>query len=190
MSNEVIEVRQARADDVEQIWPLVQDFATSFRPERSSFDLAFSKVVDRADTVVLVAPADRGVIVGYLLGSYHATFFANGPVAWIEELMVAKTVRRRGVCICAYLLGGGVGEEHSMCLRRPGQSQGQRVLSPEWLRGVGDVPQEGANDSRGVNCYPQVGLPPGDRRQGPCAMAGPSRQTRKADRRISLRITI
>lgn len=97
MSDEAIEVRQARADDVEQLWPLVQNFATSFRPERSAFDLALSEMVDRVDTLVLAAVTDRGTIVGYLLGSFHGTFFANGPVAWIEELMVAEPVRRRGV---------------------------------------------------------------------------------------------
>jgi GNAT superfamily N-acetyltransferase len=46
---------------------------------------------------VLVAVGDRGLIVGYLLGSHHGTLFANGPVAWIEELMVAEPVRRQGV---------------------------------------------------------------------------------------------
>ena len=35
--------------------------------------------------------------VGYLLASHHGTFFANGPVAWIEELMVSESVRRQGV---------------------------------------------------------------------------------------------
>lgn len=97
MSDGAIEVRQARADDIEQLWPLVQDFATSFRPERSAFDLAFSEVLDRADMLALVAVTDRAAIVGYLLGSYHGTFFANGPVAWIEELMVAEPFRRRGL---------------------------------------------------------------------------------------------
>lgn len=97
MSDGAIKVRRARADDVEQLWPLVQEFATSFRPERFIFDQTFSELVDRADTLVLVAVTDRGLIVGYLLGSHHGTFFANRPVAWIEELMVAEPVRRHGV---------------------------------------------------------------------------------------------
>jgi GNAT superfamily N-acetyltransferase len=54
-------------------------------------------LIGRSDTLVLVALADAPVVVGYLLGSYHGTFFANGPVAWIEELMVSELVRRRGV---------------------------------------------------------------------------------------------
>jgi GNAT superfamily N-acetyltransferase len=36
-------------------------------------------------------------IVGYLLAFTHQTFLANGPVTWIEEVMVAEEVRRRGI---------------------------------------------------------------------------------------------
>jgi GNAT superfamily N-acetyltransferase len=53
--------------------------------------------LERVDTLVLVAVSDVGTVVGYLLGSYHGTFFANGSVACIEELMVSESVRRRGV---------------------------------------------------------------------------------------------
>ena len=97
MSKGAIEIRRARTEDVEQLWPLVQDFATSFKPERSAFDRTFIEVLDRVDTLVLVAVADLSTIVGYLLGSYHGAFFANGAVAWIEELMVSESVRRQGV---------------------------------------------------------------------------------------------
>jgi len=41
--------------------------------------------------------ASTNAIVGYLLGSYHGTFFANGPVTWIEELMVSESARGQGV---------------------------------------------------------------------------------------------
>jgi GNAT superfamily N-acetyltransferase len=36
-------------------------------------------------------------IVGYLLANSHLTFLANGPVAWVEEIMVDQQVRRTGV---------------------------------------------------------------------------------------------
>jgi len=74
MSSQAIEVREAAAEDLEQLWPLVQRFATSFRPDRSTFDRTFNELFDRVDTLVLVAVKDPGAIVGYLLGSYHATF--------------------------------------------------------------------------------------------------------------------
>ncbi len=97
MSGDKISIRPAAAEDMEQLWPLVQDFAVSYQPERSAFTRTFSDLLERSDTLVLVAVANTSAIVGYLLGSYHGTFFANGPVAWIEELMVGESSRHQGV---------------------------------------------------------------------------------------------
>jgi GNAT superfamily N-acetyltransferase len=97
MPSHNIEIRPAIAEDVGTLWPLVQDFAFSYRPERSVFEQSFRELVERNDTLVMVAVEDVSTTVGYLLGSYHGTFFANGPVAWIEELMVSESARRRGV---------------------------------------------------------------------------------------------
>lgn len=80
-----------------KLWPLVQELAFSYRPERSIFERSFSELIERPDTLVLVAVANTSAVVGYLLGSYHGTFFANGPVAWIEELMVSESIRHHGV---------------------------------------------------------------------------------------------
>ena len=97
MPQDDIEIRAAEAGDSEQLWPLVQDFAFSYRPERSLFERSFRDLLDRSDTLVLVAVSDAEAVVGYLLGSLHGTFFANGPVAWIEELMVSEPARHSGV---------------------------------------------------------------------------------------------
>lgn len=35
--------------------------------------------------------------MGYLLGHSHLTFLANGPVAWVEEVMVDQGSRRSGI---------------------------------------------------------------------------------------------
>ena len=34
--------------------------------------------------------------MGYLLGFVHPAFFANGPVAWVEEVLVRPEYRGRG----------------------------------------------------------------------------------------------
>ena len=34
---------------------------------------------------------------GYLLGFRHLTFYANGPVAWVEEIIVRGHDRERGI---------------------------------------------------------------------------------------------
>jgi GNAT superfamily N-acetyltransferase len=89
-------IRAAGELDVDAVWPLVSEFATTFRPVRESFEKAFAELITRDDTLVLVA-TDDGQIVGYLLASTHGTFFANAPVAWVEEVMVAESARRSGV---------------------------------------------------------------------------------------------
>jgi GNAT superfamily N-acetyltransferase len=91
-----IEIRPAQAEDVEELWRLVVDFAISYRVVRSAFQQSFDQLIERSDTLVLVA-VSNGALVGYLLASHHGTFFANGPVAWIEEIMVSESFRRRGV---------------------------------------------------------------------------------------------
>lgn len=46
---------------------------------------------------MLVATRPEYGVAGYLLAHTHTTFLANGPVAWIEEVMVDQRIRRRGV---------------------------------------------------------------------------------------------
>ncbi len=90
-------IRPAQPEDAERVWPLVREFATSFIPERTAFDATWQQAVVAADTLVLVAETVDGDIIGYLLANSHRTFFANGPVAWVEELMVEHSRRRSGV---------------------------------------------------------------------------------------------
>jgi GNAT superfamily N-acetyltransferase len=90
-------IRPARIDDDEQVWPLARDFATSFTPQRAAFDAAWAQLVDAPDTLLLVAEIPEGAVVGYLLGNSHLTFLANGPVAWVEEVMVDGHTRHSGI---------------------------------------------------------------------------------------------
>lgn len=79
------------------MWLLARDFATSFVPERAAFDATWEQLVAAPDTLLLVAEAGVHGVVGYLLANSHSTFLANGPVAWVEEVMVEQGVRRSGV---------------------------------------------------------------------------------------------
>ncbi|MEU2198861.1 GNAT family N-acetyltransferase [Isoptericola sp. NPDC019482] len=90
--------RPARAADAEALWPLARDFATSFRPRRDAFDDTLVALLARDDTllVVVTEPPDD-VPLGYLLAGTHLTFLANGPVCWVEEVMVDPAHRRRGL---------------------------------------------------------------------------------------------
>ncbi len=91
-----IRVRRATEKDIERVLPLVRDFATSFKVDESKFRSSFAKVLDEPNSLALVAEEDHDLI-GYCLGFCHDTFYANGSVAWLEEIMVASDYRRRRV---------------------------------------------------------------------------------------------
>jgi GNAT superfamily N-acetyltransferase len=89
-------IRVANEADVEDLFPIVAEFATSFIPERPAFQRAFQRLKGDDHACLLVADHD-GRPIAYLLGFDHLTFFANGPVAWVEEVAVQSSWRRRGV---------------------------------------------------------------------------------------------
>ena len=91
-----VTVRRARHADAAGVWPLAEAFATSYVPRREAFDPAFEAMLASDGAGVFVAEVE-GAVVGYLVAHQHATLFANAPVAWIEELMVAEPRRGHGV---------------------------------------------------------------------------------------------
>lgn len=98
MSNaaEVVSVRRAGPPDGPAIFTLARTFATSFAVEQPAFEQAFAELLTQPDAFLAVAEAD-GKVIGYVLGFDHLTFFANGRVAWVEEVMVSESFRRQGI---------------------------------------------------------------------------------------------
>jgi GNAT superfamily N-acetyltransferase len=97
VSDQKIHVRPAGPGDRDQVWPLARDLATSYLVERAAFDRSFVLLLAREDAIVLVAGNPGGEVTGYLLATSHLAFHANGPVAWVEEVMVAEPARGTGV---------------------------------------------------------------------------------------------
>jgi GNAT superfamily N-acetyltransferase len=97
MRNLSMTIRRAAINDADNVWLLVKDFAPTFVPEQEAFELAFRSALQEPQTLVLIAEQNDGSVVGYLLAHCRATFLANGPAAWVEEVMVSKRVRRQGV---------------------------------------------------------------------------------------------
>ncbi len=92
----MITIREAVGDDVEAVWPLARDLATSYEVDPDAYATIFSGLVAEPSVVLLVA-TDDGAVVGYLLGQRHVTFHAGGPVVWVEEVMVDDERRGTGV---------------------------------------------------------------------------------------------
>jgi GNAT superfamily N-acetyltransferase len=89
-------IRSASSQDIEAVLPLVVDFATSFDTDEHLFRASFSSLLQNQKALVLVAE-DEECLIGYCLGFWHDTFYANGRVAWLEEIMVTASHRRRGI---------------------------------------------------------------------------------------------
>ncbi len=91
-----IVIRKAEQNDSDQIFDLAIRFAVSFRPAKESFTTSFKRLIENESASLLVAVCEEQVI-GYLLGFEHSTFYANGRVSWVEELMVNEDFRRKRI---------------------------------------------------------------------------------------------
>jgi GNAT superfamily N-acetyltransferase len=91
-----IRIREAQLNDVDSLLPLVQEFVTSFEIEERPYRQSFKRLIDSREAIVLVSEHE-GNLIGYCLGFCHDTFYANGKVAWLEEIVVLSAHRREGI---------------------------------------------------------------------------------------------
>lgn len=89
-------IRLAKDADRDAVFYLARDLATSFEVGRQEFKSVFDRI-QREDSIWLGVAESNAEVIGYLLGLDHLTFYANGRVAWIEEVVVRQDWRRRGV---------------------------------------------------------------------------------------------
>jgi GNAT superfamily N-acetyltransferase len=106
-------IRMAQQSDAKALLGLAQGLATSFVVDPQAFDIALTELLSASSNYLAVAIANRHnwagkvepkgqniavpEIVGYVLGFNHYTFYANGRVAWVEEIVVHEAFRRRGI---------------------------------------------------------------------------------------------
>jgi GNAT superfamily N-acetyltransferase len=89
-------IRPAQHADAAAVLALAKPFATSFVVEEQAFHHAFTELLASPQAYLAVAETAQQ-LVGYVLGFEHYTFFANGRVAWVEEIMVSEPWRRQGL---------------------------------------------------------------------------------------------
>lgn len=100
-------IRLAQLSDAKALLTLAQGLATSFVVDPQAFDIALPEILSNSSSYLAVAvrgevePKERSIaaseIVGYVLGFHHFTFYANGRVAWVAEIVVHEAFRRRGI---------------------------------------------------------------------------------------------
>jgi len=90
------EIRQAEAGDVDEVAGLAAALAMSFEFSAARFRENYPSLLAEEGACLLLA-VDGHHSVGYLLGFRHLTFYANGPVGWVEEVVVRDQERGRGI---------------------------------------------------------------------------------------------
>jgi GNAT superfamily N-acetyltransferase len=94
-------IRPATAADAGAVADLAGELAQSFAFSRASFDAHYPALLAAGHACLLVAVTGADAAgdgcAGYLLGFEHLTFYANGRVAWVEEVFVRGDQRGRGI---------------------------------------------------------------------------------------------
>jgi GNAT superfamily N-acetyltransferase len=96
VTDAVCHVRPAEAGDAEAVADMAARLAQSFSFSRARFGLSYPALLAEGDACLLLA-VDGEDGLGYLLGFRHLTFYANGPVGWVEEIFVRGQERGRGI---------------------------------------------------------------------------------------------
>ncbi len=91
-----VSIRRAIAADGDALFLLLEDFAVTFVPERSAFEVSLREILADEDANLSVAVVD-GQVVGYCLGFDHYAFYTNGRTSFVEEIMVREDLRKHGV---------------------------------------------------------------------------------------------
>ena len=93
------EIRRGTSPDAENVASLARELAQSFTFDADKFRAHYPALLAKTaigDACLLIA-VDGGEPLGYLLGFQHASFFANGPVAQVEEILVRGSHQGRGI---------------------------------------------------------------------------------------------
>jgi GNAT superfamily N-acetyltransferase len=90
-------VRPAEPTDREAMWPLLNQLAMTFTPDRAAFDSALDALLVDPTARVLVAETPGLGVLGYVIAYCQTTLLANGPGLWVGELVVGEQARRSGV---------------------------------------------------------------------------------------------
>ena len=68
----------------------------SFEFSWEKFLANYPALLAASDACLLVA-VDGAAYLGYVLAFAHLTFYANGPVAWVEEIVIRGDLRGQGI---------------------------------------------------------------------------------------------
>lgn len=87
-------IRPATIHDEEAVYLLSTKLSQKFEIKRQAFSVAFAQLMQAEDVYLHVVVSSEHVIA-YLLGWTRIAFYSNGPVGWVQEIVVDTKYRRR-----------------------------------------------------------------------------------------------
>ncbi|MDQ0112436.1 GNAT family N-acetyltransferase [Paenibacillus harenae] len=87
-----IKYRNADLQDEEELFVLAEKLATSYKLNKTDFSRIFSELLSNNNVDLVIAETESR-LVGYAMSFHHSTFYANGLISWVEELIVLDEYR-------------------------------------------------------------------------------------------------
>jgi N-acetylglutamate synthase-like GNAT family acetyltransferase len=89
-------IRSAGEKDQNRLFELLKQFAITRIPNQAEFDKNYPQVINDPNVFLKVAEIE-GNVVGYYLAILQWTFYANGKVVLLQELMMDPDYRGKGI---------------------------------------------------------------------------------------------
>lgn len=85
-------IRNAGIEDKDSIFQLANQLSDFVKIDKDIFSNNYQELISNQNHCILVAELEKSVI-GYLSGYFHKTIYANGLVAYVDEIVILNTHR-------------------------------------------------------------------------------------------------
>ncbi|WP_207383574.1 GNAT family N-acetyltransferase [Paenibacillus solani] len=130
-----INYRCAEIQDEEELFVLAKKLATSYTLNKVDFSRIYAEILSDENADLVIAEKDSRVI-GYALSFHHSTFYANGVISWVEELIVLHEFR-----------GMKIGKNLMDLIEEKAQERGSKLIALATRRASGFYKSIGYDES-------------------------------------------
>jgi len=93
---QLVNIREATEEDVSSIFQLANQLSETISINEQYLSSNFHSFLDSEKHCLLVA-TEKEVVIGYLSGYFHKAIYANGQVAYVDEIVVDGLYRDKQV---------------------------------------------------------------------------------------------
>lgn len=91
-----LKIRTFESKDLNKLYALSNELSDTVKVERTILEKHIDFLIEDDRHQILVAEKDN-IVIGYLSANFHTAIYANGKVAYIDEIVIAKENRGKGI---------------------------------------------------------------------------------------------